>query len=102
MVKRILLLSVIVLAACTPGFNEGLGVAASDGHIAGFWLGLWHGVILPFTFVLSLFSRSVQIYEVHNSGGWYDLGYIFGLSVVFGGSGHGSARVIRTRRRADG
>jgi len=38
------------------------------GSVAGFWLGLWHGLIAPITFVISLFSDNVNFYEVHNNG----------------------------------
>ncbi len=54
---------------------------------AGFLAGIWHGLILPITFVISLFNHGVGIYETNNNGGWYNLGFIFGLSSVFGGSG---------------
>ena len=46
-------------------------------------LGLWHGIITPVTFVISLFNENVNIYEVHNNGNWYNFGFVFGLSIVF-------------------
>jgi hypothetical protein len=54
---------------------------------AGFWAGLWHGLICPITFLVSLFNANVRIYEPHNRGRWYDFGFICGASVAFGGSG---------------
>jgi hypothetical protein len=33
-------------------------------RFAGFWLGLWHGIICPVTFLISLFNDNVNIYEV--------------------------------------
>jgi hypothetical protein len=60
--------------------------------VAGFWLGLWHGFILPFAFVISLFSDKVTIYEVHNTGTWYNLGFLMGAAMIWGGSGGASAR----------
>jgi hypothetical protein len=54
---------------------------------AGFLGGLWHGVILPITFLVSLFNASVRIYEKNNSGRWYDFGFILGASSSLGGSG---------------
>lgn len=53
---------------------------------AGFWAGLWHGLICIITFIISLFSDSVGIYEVNNTGGWYDFGFILGIII---GLGHG-------------
>ena len=66
---------------------------------AGFWLGLWHGVITPITFVVSLFTDDVSIYEVRNSGNWYDFGFVLGIAAAFSGSAS-SARVARPRTRS--
>ncbi len=89
-------LALTLLAACAAGVNELAGSAGADGTIAGFWRGLWHGVIAPITFVISLFSKTVGIYEAHNNGGWYNFGFLLGLSMVFGGGAGGAAR--RSRR----
>ncbi len=94
-VRRLLpvvLLLVLLLAACSAGANPETGVAAADGNVAGFWLGLWHGLIAPITFVISLFKDTVNIYDVHNNGNWYDFGFVLGLSSAFGGSCGGARR----------
>ena len=57
-----------------------------DGSIAGFWLGLWHGLICPITLIISLFSDNVHFYEVYNSGGWYNFGFLLGVGSSFGGT----------------
>jgi hypothetical protein len=44
------------------------------------------------TFLVSLFSDSVGIYEVDNDGAWYDFGYVLGLSAIFSGGGAASRR----------
>jgi hypothetical protein len=44
----------------------------------GFWYGLWHGFILPFAWIISLFDSDVAIYSIHNNGGWYDFGFVLG------------------------
>ena len=54
---------------------------------AGFWAGLWHGLISPITFVVSLFTPRVRMYEVNNGGRWYDFGFIIGVSGAFGSGG---------------
>ena len=56
--------------------------AAPDAEPAGFWAGLWHGVISPVTFIVSLFNDDVAIYEVNNDGGWYDFGFLVGVGHV--------------------
>ena len=56
-----------------------------DAKPAGFWAGFWHGLILPFTFLVSLFKPGVNIYETNNNGGWYNFGFILGASSSLGG-----------------
>lgn len=85
------LLLLLALAACTAGPNQLTGTPGLRADPAGFWLGLWHGFISFFTFVVSLFTDGVGVYEVHNSGAWYDLGFVLGIMVFYGGGG-GRAR----------
>ncbi|WP_237727984.1 hypothetical protein [Cellulomonas sp. APG4] len=84
-----------VLAACAPGTNDAVRTVGESGTVAGFWFGLWHGFISPITFVISLFTESVGIYEIHNNGGWYDFGFLIGVSIFFGGSAGGGSRAKR-------
>lgn len=53
---------------------------------AGFWAGFWHGLISPITFLVSLFSPKVRIYETNNRGRLYDFGFLVGVSGAFGSS----------------
>jgi len=89
------ILILLFLAGCAAQPNTQVGTATDAGKVAGFWQGLWHGFISPFTFLISLFSKTVGIYEVHNNGGWYNFGFILGCSIIFGGGGAGA----RGRRR---
>lgn len=41
----LLLLIVILLVGCAPGPNQAASASVPHGSIAGFWLGLWHGMI---------------------------------------------------------
>ena len=83
----------LLVAACAAGANDVAGTPGPTGAPAGFLLGLWHGVIALFTFIISLFTESVSVYEVHNNGGWYDFGFILGVMIFFGGgAGSGSRR----------
>jgi hypothetical protein len=76
------------------------GCAGGDGRFlerpAGFWAGLWHGLILVVTFVISLFNDSVTIYEAHNSGGWYNFGFVLGVLIM---ASNGTRASGRARRR---
>jgi len=85
-----LALAALVLAACAAGANSAVDTPAADGDVAGLWMGLWHGLIVPITFVVSLFTENVSVYEVHNSGGWYDAGFVLGAACSLGGSGAGA------------
>lgn len=89
---------VLLLAACAAGGNEYVGTVGATRGTVGFWWGLWHGLIAPVTFIVSLFTRTVGIYDVHNNGGWYDFGFLLGLSMVLGGGPAG--RSARRRRRS--
>jgi hypothetical protein len=72
-----------VLAVAGPGSRFQIPGATP----AGFWAGLWHGLISPITFLVSLLSPNVRIYETNNRGRWYDFGFIIGVSGAFGGGG---------------
>jgi hypothetical protein len=71
-----------ILAVGGPGSKYQIAGAKPAGFLAGFW----HGVIAPITFIVSLFNPRVRLYETHNSGGWYDFGFVLGLTGSFGGS----------------
>jgi hypothetical protein len=88
----ILLILALVLAACAAGANPQVDTPSPDGDVAGFWLGLWHGIIAPITFIISLFTDDVNLYEVHNNGNWYDFGFVLGAGILFGGGAGGARR----------
>ncbi len=51
---------------------------------AGFWVGLWHGLIAPFVFIVSFFNTNIRIYETNNNGKWYDFGFLIGVGALSG------------------
>jgi hypothetical protein len=79
------LVATLVLAGCAPGPNSLEKTAGDDGKTAGFLLGLWHGFISPVTFIVSIFSRNVRLYEVHNNGTWYNFGFVLGAGLFLSG-----------------
>lgn len=83
----VLILVLFVMSSCAPG-NERFTAESP----AGFWAGLWHGFISLVTFIISLFNDKVTIYEISNSGWSYNLGFILGIAVFYGGSGKGTRR----------
>lgn len=78
----------LLVSGCAAGADP---LAGTGPDPAGFWLGLWQGLILPIAFVVSLFNNDVGVYEVHNAGHLYDLGF------VLGAGGLGLPGLLRSR-----
>jgi len=74
----ILLFAVLTLTACA-GPNPLLLEPVHVSQVSGFWGGLWHGLILPFSFIGSLFTDNISIYASQNTGGFYDFGFMIGV-----------------------
>ena len=98
MIKRwiILIMTAALIYSCTAGPNP-LNTGADT--LAGFWKGWWHGFIMLFTFIYSLFSDNVTIYEVNNNGGWYNFGYLLG-AMTFWSSGHQASNKSRSATKS--
>jgi len=97
----LLVLVALLLAACAPGSdvevttpgttieltspgpNPQLNEAGANGRVSGFAQGLWHGLIAPVMVVGSFFNPEMQIYEVHNTGRDYNLGFLIGVALIF-------------------
>jgi hypothetical protein len=79
-------LACFAFTACAAGDSR-----FTAAEPAGFWTGIWHGLIAPIAFVVGLFSDSVEIYERTNTGAWYDFGYLIGMCCLGAGS-HASRR----------
>ena len=93
--KKVIIFSVAILMLFLTGCAEQIPYQLVDGHeLVGFWHGLWHGLLLPISWFVSLFSDNTAIYAVYNNGGWYDFGFMLGVG---GFSGSSSAK-ITTRR----
>ena len=59
----LLIAVVLLLSSCAPG-NERFTL----DEPAGFFMGIWHGLIMGISFIISLFNENVYIYELYNSG----------------------------------
>jgi len=88
----LLVMALLALSGCVAGPNAMVNTPDEAGRVAGFWQGLWHGIIAPVTFVISLFSDTVHVFETHNNGNWYVFGFLLGLMAVWGGGGRASSR----------
>jgi len=76
---------ILFSASCVPGPNALEKTPNGEGKIAGFWKGIWHGLLAPITFIVSIFSKSVRFYEVHNNGSWYNFGFVIGAGLFLSG-----------------
>jgi hypothetical protein len=66
-----------------PGPNPQVNTSDGHGRPAGIGLGIWHGIISPVTLVVSFISPTAYMYEVHNDGSPYNLGFLLGVAIVF-------------------
>jgi len=99
--SKILLAGLLVLAlvaGCAPG---NVRYSQETGRPANFWAGLWHGLIIIVTFIVSLFTRDVGVYEANNVGWAYNLGFILGCCVSLGGGARGVVHRKKHRREPD-
>ena len=66
-----------------PGPNPMVNQPDGQGRVARAVAGLWHGLIVPVTLILSFFDSNVEIYEVHNAGSEYNFGFFLGEAFMF-------------------
>jgi len=66
-----------------PGPNPQANTTDAYNRVAGPLLGIWHGIISPITLLVSFINSNVQMYEVHNDGSPYNLGFLIGVAIVF-------------------
>ena len=75
-----LLFTLVLLSSCAdvqPNIEPCL-----EGHVYGFWGGLWHGLVAPLSWIASLFSDDIAVWAVNNNGGWYNFGFILGVGGI--------------------
>jgi len=76
----IVLCFALILSGCLPGDG-----GYTQEKTAGFFWGIWHGWIAPVSLIIGLFSDGIRVYEVNNSGWWYDFGFYMAIISGFGG-----------------
>ena len=70
------------LQLSAPGPNPLVNQPDLTGRVARAGAGLWHGIIAPVTLIISFFNSDVQMYEVHNAGSEYNVGFLLGMALV--------------------
>jgi len=78
---------VLLVASCAAGDTQ-----FSQETPAGFWWGLWHGIISVISLIVHIFNENVAVYEMHNAGAWYDFGFLLGVIFVWGGGCHANCK----------
>jgi hypothetical protein len=73
---------ILILTGCADSVSLS---EAIEMQPVGFWHGLWHGAIVPFSWFISLFSEDVAIYAIYNNDGWYNFGFVLGVGTIVGG-----------------
>lgn len=84
----------LLMVSCAAGGDQ-----FTDSSPAGFWYGLWHGAISIISLIIHLFNETVVVYEVNNTGGWYDFGFLAGVLFIWGGSSHVCCRSSEQKQR---
>jgi len=79
----ITILTVLILIAftsCMPNPEQDF-----DKSPAGFFNGVWHGWIAPFSLIVGFFNDHTRVYDPNNTGWWYDFGFYMAVISGFGG-----------------
>ena len=77
----IVLILAILVTSCMPGPNSRW---VKNRKRAGFFAGLWHGIIIFFSLIKSIFTYT-PLYECYNNGFAYNLGFFIGAASLLGG-----------------
>jgi hypothetical protein len=80
MIGILLVYILIGLSGCLPGDGS-----ATSSDPAGFFWGIWHGWMAPLTLIIGIFDNDIRVYELYNTGWWYDFGFYIAIISGFGG-----------------
>ena len=90
----IFLTLVALLSSCAAGNPK-----FSQDTPAGFWWGIWHGIISVVSLIVHVFNENVAVYETRNTGAWYDFGFLIGVITVWGGGSHVNKKSAEKKQR---
>ena len=94
----LLFILMFVFSSCAPGPNDLEKTPDKEGKTAGLLKGIWHGLIAPITFIISVFTKEVRFYEVHNNGFLYNFGFVLGAGLFFSGGILGKSKGRKKRK----
>lgn len=75
--KILPLIILLLLTSCATQPDEYLWEYPNYSY-PGFFSGLFHGIVMPFSLIAEIFSDNIRIYAFPNSGGMYDFGFFLG------------------------
>lgn len=80
--KNIIITMMLMLCLTSCGGTEAVNERSSE-NTAGFFTGVWHGVISPLSFIGSLCSDEITIMNPTDNGPYYkNSAYPFGFVVI--------------------
>ena len=87
--------AMLLFASCAHQVDVSACVEGTKEY--GFWNGLWHGLVAPFTFIGHLFDNDIAVFATNlkGNGGWYYFGFLLGVGAFSGGS---TTTVKRSRK----
>ena len=86
-------LMMLTLTSCAAGDAQ-----FTQDNPAGFWYGLWHGIIAVISLIIHIFNENVAVYEINNTGGWYDFGFLLGIICVWSGGSHVNCKTSSVKK----
>ena len=95
-ILALLAIAAVMLIGCAAGTDR-----FSADQPGGFWAGLWHGAISPVALIIHIFNDSIRIYEIDNTGGWYDFGFLLGAICIWGGGSTASCAKSKRQKKKD-
>jgi hypothetical protein len=69
----------LVLSTALAGCGFVGARPASVTSVPGLFVGIWDGLLAPWTLLLRAFV-DIRMYDVSNSGWWYDAGFLLGIT----------------------
>lgn len=76
----VLIIVLLMVTSCVPGDGKN-----TPENPAGFFWGVWHGWVAPISLIIGLFNKNIRVYELYNTGWFYDLGFYMAIISGFGG-----------------
>ena len=92
----LILTFILVLTGCVPGDGT-----YTSSNPAGFFWGIWHGWISPISLIIGIFDPGIRVYEINNTGWWYDFGFYMAIISGFGGLSLNRHQRSKKRDRRD-